>query len=79
MVLKANYRPTAGMAHNLDILNGKYPAKAHAKKVAEYVINKGGNKNGVLYLEGQKLRMIEVSLFLVPVNLPRRYRIQRAA
>lgn len=58
MVIKAN--KSAGMAAGLEILNGKYPAKAHAKKVAEHLIKNGGDPKGVLYLEGQKLRMIEV-------------------
>lgn len=58
MVIKAN--TAAGMDAGLDILNGKYPAKAHAKKVAEHIIKNGGDPKGVLYLEGQKLRMIEV-------------------
>lgn len=58
MVIKAN-KP-AGMEAGLEILNGKYPAKAHAKKVAEHIIKNGGDPKGVLYLEGQKLRMIEV-------------------
>jgi hypothetical protein len=62
MVIKANNSPeTAGLAPGLEILNGKYPAKAHAKKVAEYIVNNGGDTKGVLYLEGQKLRLIEVS------------------
>ncbi|KAI9737007.1 MAG: hypothetical protein M1834_000596 [Cirrosporium novae-zelandiae] len=38
-----------------DILKGKYPAKAHAKKVSEYL----KATDGVIYLEGQKTRMIE--------------------
>ncbi|OCL14199.1 Creatinase/prolidase N-terminal domain-containing protein [Glonium stellatum] len=42
-----------------DIIKGKYPAKAHAKKVAEYIKSKGGDATGTIYLEGQKTRMIE--------------------
>ncbi|QDS69772.1 hypothetical protein FKW77_010289 [Venturia effusa] len=49
----------AGMEAGLSILNGKYPAKAHARKVAQYIIKNGGDPKGVLYLEGQKLKMIE--------------------
>lgn len=42
------------------ILAGKYPAKAHAKRVVEYLRTKtGGDVKGVLYLEGQKTKMIE--------------------
>lgn len=44
-----------------DILKRKYPAKQHAKKVVEYIKSQGGDSNGVIYLEGQKTRMIEVS------------------
>ncbi|RYO43018.1 putative Xaa-Pro aminopeptidase [Alternaria arborescens] len=42
-----------------DVLKGKYPAKAHAKKVAEWIIEKGGDKNGTIYLEAQKLKLNE--------------------
>ena len=41
------------------ILKGKYPAKQHAKRVADYVRDKVPGANGVLYLEGQKTKMIE--------------------
>lgn len=48
-------------ARNYDeVLKGKYPAKLHAKKVAEWIIAKGGDASGTLYLEGQKQRLIEV-------------------
>jgi len=47
----------------------KYPAKAHANRVAEWIVKNGGNPNGVLYLESQKTRMNEVLLFNpVPQN-----------
>ena len=42
-----------------NILTGKYPAKAHAAKVAAYLQSKHANADGVIYLEGQKTRMIE--------------------
>lgn len=48
------------MAVDSDLLKGKYPAKAHAKKVAEYIKSKGGDANGVIYLEAQRTRMNEV-------------------
>jgi len=48
-----------------DVLKGKYPAKAHAKKVAEYIKSKGGDITGTLYLEGQKTRMIEVRSYML--------------
>ena len=41
------------------LLNGKYPAKAHAKRVAEYISAAGKGKDGVIYLESQKSRMNE--------------------
>lgn len=47
------------MADVETILAGKYPAKAHAKRVVEYIRKKNPNATGTLYLEGQKTRMIE--------------------
>ncbi|KAH8594925.1 putative Xaa-Pro aminopeptidase pepP [Bisporella sp. PMI_857] len=47
------------MADVDSILAGKYPAKDHAKRVVEYIKNKKPDATGVLYLEGQKTRMIE--------------------
>ena len=44
------------------VLKSKYPAKLHAKRVAEWIVKNGG-ENGVLYLEGQKTRMNEVLHF----------------
>lgn len=41
------------------ILKGKYPAKAHARCVADYLQSKGQSKDGVIYLEAQRTRMIE--------------------
>ncbi|KAI9679660.1 MAG: hypothetical protein M1829_001622 [Trizodia sp. TS-e1964] len=41
------------------VLRGKYPAKAHAEKVAAYIKSRQPDAHGVLYLEGQKTRMIE--------------------
>jgi Xaa-Pro dipeptidase len=41
------------------VLAGKYPAKAHARRVVEYIKKTNPKANGVLYLEGQKTRMIE--------------------
>lgn len=49
----------ASMASYETALKGKYPAKAHAKKVIEYMRKQGKTVNGVLYLEGQKTKMIE--------------------
>lgn len=52
-----------GTAENYEeVLKGKYPAKAHAKKVAEWIVAKGGDKTGTIYLEAQKDRLLEVRL-----------------
>jgi Xaa-Pro dipeptidase len=47
------------MADYEAVLKGKYPAKAHARKVVEYIKKTQPDATGVLYLEGQKTRMIE--------------------
>ncbi|CZT06946.1 probable Probable Xaa-Pro aminopeptidase pepP [Rhynchosporium graminicola] len=47
------------MADSDTILAGKYPAKAHAKAVVKWMKTKNPSVSGVLYLEGQKTRMIE--------------------
>lgn len=41
------------------VLAGKYPAKAHARRVVEYIKKTKPDVQGVFYLEGQKTRMIE--------------------
>ncbi|KAF8856598.1 putative Xaa-Pro aminopeptidase pepP [Acephala macrosclerotiorum] len=49
-------------ARALKVLKGKYPAKEHAKRVVEWMKknHKGkGEVGGMLYLEGQKTRMLE--------------------
>lgn len=43
-----------------NILKRKYPAKEHAKKVTDWIKSHGGHGDGIIYLEGQKTRMIEV-------------------
>lgn len=48
------------MTVDLKILEGKYPAKAHAKKVKEWIVANGGDGSGVIYLEGQKQKYNEV-------------------
>lgn len=45
--------------------SGKYPAKAHARKVARWIADRQKHENGtsgssVIYLESQKTHMIEV-------------------
>jgi hypothetical protein len=49
------------IAENYDeVLKGKYPAKDHARKVAKWIIEKGGDKKGTIYLEAQKQKLNEV-------------------
>ena len=40
--------------------SGKYPAKSHSRRVAKWLAENGGPKEGVIYLEGQALREHEV-------------------
>jgi hypothetical protein len=47
------------MASTDSILKGKYPAKHHAKRVANYLQAAGYPKEGIIYLESQKTRLIE--------------------
>lgn len=48
------------MTVNYDsILKGKYPAKAHAKRVVEYIKNKVPNASGVIYLEARHTKLLE--------------------
>ena len=61
LVKRVNCVHTQTMASVESTLAGKYPAKAHARKVVEYIQSKHSNASGVIYLEGQKTRMIEDS------------------
>jgi hypothetical protein len=47
-----------------NVLKGKYPAKVHAKKVKEWILEKGGDKKGTIYLEAQKSKYLEVCWFI---------------
>jgi Xaa-Pro dipeptidase len=47
------------MASYETILTGKYPAKSHAQRVAQYMRSKKPDVSGVLYLEAQKEKLIE--------------------
>lgn len=38
----------------MDIFTTKYPAKAHARRVAAAIKAKGQGDSGIIYLEGQK-------------------------
>ncbi|KAK5708682.1 hypothetical protein LTR17_020453 [Elasticomyces elasticus] len=40
--------------------SGKYPAKAHARRVAKWIAEQGGPKSGIIFLEGQSTKMMEV-------------------
>jgi Xaa-Pro dipeptidase len=40
--------------------SGKYPAKSHVRRVAKWIAGNGGPAGGVIYLEGQSLKMVEV-------------------
>lgn len=54
----SSLRSSATMDYN-SILKGKYPAKAHAKRVVEYIRNKVPNATGVIYLESRMTKMLE--------------------
>lgn len=41
------------------VLKGKYPAKAHTKRVVDYIRGKLPDATGVLYLEGRMTKLIE--------------------
>ncbi|KAK3987495.1 peptidase M24, structural domain-containing protein [Cladorrhinum sp. PSN332] len=41
------------------ILEGKYPAKQHAKRVSDYIRQKVPNATGVLYLESRATKLLE--------------------
>ncbi|EXJ67141.1 xaa-Pro dipeptidase [Cladophialophora psammophila CBS 110553] len=47
------------MSVNGTMLEGKYPAKAHCRRVAQYLIDAGFSRHGVIYLEAQKTHMVE--------------------
>lgn len=42
-----------------EVLKGKYPAKAHAKRVVQILREKGAKADGFLYLEARHTKMIE--------------------
>jgi Xaa-Pro dipeptidase len=41
------------------ILQGKYPAKRHAKRVVDYIRDKVPGATGVLYLESRMTKLLE--------------------
>ncbi|KAI0201333.1 peptidase M24, structural domain-containing protein [Astrocystis sublimbata] len=48
------------------VLMGKYPAKAHAKRVVEYIRSKVSDATGVIFLEGRSDHLLEDSDEPVP-------------
>lgn len=48
------------------VLEGKYPAKAHAERVVKYIRSKVPNATGVLFLEGRSAHLLEDSDEPVP-------------
>lgn len=50
--------PKATMDYNT-ILKGKYPAKAHARRVVDYIRSKVPGASGVLYLESRMTKLLE--------------------
>ena len=48
------------VAENFEaVLKGKYPGKAHAKRVVELIRKEDANANGVLYLESRHTKLLE--------------------
>lgn len=41
------------------VLKGKYPAKSHAKRVAQLLRDKNPDVNGIIYLEGRMTKLLE--------------------
>jgi len=60
-----------GTAENYEevLKSNKYPAKLHAKKVADWIVAKGGDKTGTIYLEAQKSRLLEVGALCISALL----------
>ncbi|KAI1406062.1 peptidase M24, structural domain-containing protein [Hypoxylon fuscum] len=61
---------------NIDVekvLSGKYPAKAHAKRVVDYIRSKIPDATGVLYLEGRADKLLEDSDEPVPFRQRRAF------
>lgn len=56
---------TSSEVQEADFLKQKYPAKAHARKIAKWIKDNSGEAKGVIYLEGQKDKLIEVCFFIL--------------
>ncbi|CAJ2510283.1 Uu.00g061830.m01.CDS01 [Anthostomella pinea] len=55
------------------VLKGKYPAKAHAERVVEYIRSKVPGATGVLYVEGRADKLLEDSDEPVPFRQRRAF------
>ncbi|RYP07787.1 hypothetical protein DL764_002292 [Monosporascus ibericus] len=55
------------------VLKGKYPAKAHAKRVAEYIRSKIPDATGIIYVEGRADALLEDSDEPVPFRQRRAF------
>ncbi|KAI0016317.1 peptidase M24, structural domain-containing protein [Xylariomycetidae sp. FL0641] len=55
------------------VLKGKYPAKAHARRVVEYIRSKIPDATGVIYLEGRADKLLEDSDEPVPFRQRRAF------
>jgi hypothetical protein len=56
------HRRALSSLHTMDydtILQGKYPAKRHAKRVVDYIRDKVPGATGVLYLESRMTKLLE--------------------
>ncbi|KAI1261960.1 peptidase M24, structural domain-containing protein [Xylariaceae sp. FL1019] len=56
-----------------DVLTGKYPAKLHAKRVADYIRSKSPDAKGVLFLQGTADALLEDSDEPVPFRQRRQF------
>ncbi|KAK5627996.1 hypothetical protein RRF57_003711 [Xylaria bambusicola] len=68
-IATAPHTTTAATMADIDVetvLKGKYPAKAHAKRVVEYIRSKVPDATGALYLEGRSDHLLEDSDEPVP-------------
>ena len=53
--------------------SGKYTAKDHCRRVARWIVEHGGPKAGIIWLEGQSMKMTEVySPLTYDLNFARR-------
>ncbi|KAF2964821.1 hypothetical protein GQX73_g8742 [Xylaria multiplex] len=55
------------------VLKGKYPAKAHAKRVVEYIRSKNPDATGAIFLEGRSDHLLEDSDEPVPFRQRRAF------